>query len=100
MVATWFVIALQVLLTAVFTLDPYEPGLVSVPELWAIKRKWQFYLLIAAVLGSGVLWVIAWRTRAPVRLTLIVPWALFGFVMIGYHADRIATMAKLIWRHG
>ncbi len=98
--ATWLVLAQHVLLSVVFALDRYRPGLFHVPELWALDRRWQFYLLIAVVMGSGSLTIVAWRSKAPVRLTLLMSWLLLTLVMVGFHADRLQTMARLMWKHG
>jgi hypothetical protein len=97
---TWLVVIAQASLVAVFSLDPYRPGLIHLPELWAMDRRWQFGLLVGVVAGSATLSAIAWRSRAPVRLTLLVTWMLFVFAMIVFHGPRLVVMIKLIARHG
>jgi hypothetical protein len=98
----WFVVAAHVLLLTLFQFDRYEPGLIerAVPELWAAGRQWQFYLLIAVVGLAGAMSGLAWWLRGPVRLGLIVSWALFLGAMGCFHAERLTTMAALMWKHG
>jgi len=101
-VLAWFVVADHVLLLTLFHFDRYEPGLMerAVPELWAAGRQWQFYLLIAVVGLAGAMSVLAWWLRGPVLLTLIASWALFVGAMGYLHAERLTTMAELMWKHG
>lgn len=100
MLATWLVVMQHVTLHALFAIDPYKPGLIDVPELWAMNRKWQFYLLIAVVAGSLSMTLAAWRLRAPVRLTLTVSWAIFLGLMMTLHAERMQVMIQLMIEHG
>jgi len=99
MFTAWLVVAQHALLNVVFALDPYRPALIEVPELWAIDRRWQFYLLVGVMLGSLSLTVAAWRMRQPVRLTLTVSWLIFIALMYGAHLDRLEVMVRLMIHH-
>jgi len=100
LVGAWLVVAQHALLNVVFVIDPYRPALINVPELWAMSRKWQFYLLIAIVAGTGAMTAAAWRLRAPVRLTLMISWTIFLVLMWTMHRERIEVMIRLMIQHG
>ncbi|MHB1157909.1 MAG: hypothetical protein ACYC26_13860 [Phycisphaerales bacterium] len=98
----WFVVTAMGVVCAVFFADPYRPWLgAGLDELWALDRKWQFYMWVIAVGGSAVASVILWMIgRRGHRVTVIGLWAVFAAVMIVYHAQRVGVMMRMMWKYG
>jgi len=98
----WGVVTAMAVVCAVFFADPYRGGVLGgLDELWAMDRKWQFYLLVIAVAGSGVASVMVWMIgHRRHRVAVIGLWTVFAAVMMGYHAQRVGVMMRMMWEYG
>jgi len=95
------VLAVQAATLVVFAVDPM-PGWADRPvpaEFWALGRRWQFHLLLVALLAAPVLSIVAWRLGARWRWLVAASWPVFLLLLITLHERQLRIMLELIRRH-
>ena len=96
---TWLVIALQsALLLTLWVTPTWQPPKVKLFELlWAWMHRPTFYPLIALTVAGPIASVMALSCRGKHRRWLLLGWLVFITVLVGWHGERVNTMARVLW---